>query len=99
MRLAIALFAACALAGCAKLGTLDRPAPLFGETAKAHYRAEQATAAAAKAKAPEDQPEPLPSGIETIPPPETSPEGNPPVSGASHKHGDQPSEQPPAVPQ
>lgn len=97
MRLAIILIAGGALAGCAKVGALDRPAPLFGETAKAHYRAEQAAAAAAKAKAPGDQPEPLPSGVESIPPAETSPQGNPPVSGASHKKGDEPTEPPPAV--
>lgn len=52
--------AALALAGCAKVGTLDRPAPLFGEKAKAKYRAEQAAAAAAKAKPADSQPAPLP---------------------------------------
>jgi hypothetical protein len=58
----LALTAAVALAGCAKVGTLDRPAPLFGEKAKEHYRAEQAAAAAAKAKkAEDDQPEALPA--------------------------------------
>ena len=62
----LALFAACALAmaGCAKVGTLDRPAPLFGEKAKAHYQAEKAAEAAAKAKPAEDAgPEPLPSNV------------------------------------
>jgi hypothetical protein len=61
MRAALTLLCAAslALAGCAKVGTLDRPAPLFGEKAKARYRAEQA--AAAKAKPADSQPEALPS--------------------------------------
>ena len=99
MRLAAAVILLGLLAGCAKIGTLDRPAPLFGETAKAHYRAEQAAAAAAKTKAPENQqPEPLPD-VTAIPPAESPPEANPPVSGASHKTGETPTEPPPAVPQ
>jgi hypothetical protein len=52
--------AALALTGCAKVGTLDRPAPLFGEKAKAQYRAQKAAAAAAKARPAESEPEPLP---------------------------------------
>jgi hypothetical protein len=53
--------AALVLAGCAKVGTLDRPAPLFGEKAKAEYRAQKAAAAAAKAnKKTDTEPEPLP---------------------------------------
>jgi hypothetical protein len=63
------------LAGCAKVGTLDRPAPLFGEKAKAEYRAQKAAAEAAKAKKPDEEPEPLPT--------EAPPEANPPVSGSS----------------
>jgi hypothetical protein len=53
--------AALVLAGCAKVGTLDRPAPLWGAKAKAEYRAQQAAAAAAKAnKKTDTEPEPLP---------------------------------------
>jgi hypothetical protein len=37
-----------ALAACGKQGELDRPAPLFGERAKAQYQAEKRAAAAAK---------------------------------------------------
>jgi uncharacterized protein YceK len=61
MRTALLLLCAAsvALAGCAKVGTLDRPAPLFGEKAKAKYRADQATAA--KAAPADNQPEALPS--------------------------------------
>jgi uncharacterized protein YceK len=59
--LTIVCAASLALAGCAKVGTLDRPAPLFGEKAKAQYRADQAAAAAAKAKPADNQPEALPS--------------------------------------
>ena len=64
MRTALTLLCAMslALAGCAKVGTLDRPAPLFGEKAKARYRADQAAAAAAKAKPEDGQPAPLPGG-------------------------------------
>lgn len=97
MRLAAAVILLAMLAGCAKVGTLDRPAPLFGEKAKAHYRAEQAAAAAAKAKTSDEQPEALPPDITAAPPAESPPEANPPVSGASHKEGDQPTEPPPAV--
>jgi uncharacterized protein YceK len=58
------------LAGCAKVGTLDRPAPLFGERAKAKYRAEKAAETAAKApKQDNGPPEPLPDA----PPPATPP--------------------------
>ena len=53
--------AAFALSACGKQGDLERPAPMFGEKARANYEAEQAAAAAAKAK--KKQPsarEPLP---------------------------------------
>jgi uncharacterized protein YceK len=57
----LSLIAAVALAGCGKVGTLDRPAPLVGEKAKAQYQADKAAAAAAaKAKEDQGQPEPLP---------------------------------------
>jgi hypothetical protein len=65
MRTAIILFGALFLFGCAKVGTLDQPAPLFGEKAKEHYRAEKAAEAAAKAKKDDDgAPEPLPTQAE-----------------------------------
>ena len=51
---------ALALSACAKVGTLDQPAPLFGEKAKAKYRAEQAAVAAAKAGKSDSEPEALP---------------------------------------
>jgi hypothetical protein len=55
------LAAALALAGCAKVGTLDRPAPLIGEKAKAKYKAEKAVEAANKtAKSDNGEPEALP---------------------------------------
>jgi hypothetical protein len=38
----ISLLAAAALAGCGKQGVLDRPAPLFGERARAEYEAQRA---------------------------------------------------------
>jgi uncharacterized protein YceK len=75
----LALIAACALAlsGCAKVGTLDRPAPLFGEKAKAKYRAEKAAEAAAKAKPEDTGPEALPTNATA---PDLPPESLPPVA-------------------
>ena len=62
IRLAVmSLLGALCLAGCAKVGTLDRPAPLFGEKAKADYRAQKAAAEAAKSKKDTEEPEPLPA--------------------------------------
>jgi len=61
--------AAFALDACAKVGTLDRPAPLFGEKAKEHYRAEKAAEAAAKTSKPDEKtPEPLPPTPAVAPP-------------------------------
>ena len=68
----VTLFACAALAlvSCAKVGPLDRPAPLFGDKAKAHYRAQKAAEAAAKATKPDNgQPEPLPPTPPIAPPP------------------------------
>ena len=62
-RLPIFLCAAFAmiLVGCAKVGVLERPAPLFGEKAKAQYQAQQRAAARAKAERNDKgQPEALP---------------------------------------
>jgi hypothetical protein len=67
---ALSVIAVLGLAGCAKVGTLDRPAPLWGEKAKAQYHAEKTAADAAKAKKDTDEPEPLPA--------EAPPEVNPP---------------------
>jgi hypothetical protein len=72
---AMSLLAALCLGGCAKVGTLDRPAPLFGEKAKADYRAKKAAAEAAKAKKTSEEPEPLPA--------EAPPESNPPVTSGA----------------
>ncbi|HXU98891.1 MAG TPA: hypothetical protein VG166_00150 [Caulobacteraceae bacterium] len=71
--LRLALAAAVVLAGCAKVGTLDRPAPLFGERAKAQYRAEKAAEAAAKVKPADATPEPLPPIPEGPEPPPVAP--------------------------
>jgi hypothetical protein len=68
-RLVVLALAALALAACAKIGTLDQPAPLFGEKAKAHWQAEKAAEAAAKASAPDDKtPEALPPTPSSPPP-------------------------------
>jgi uncharacterized protein YceK len=55
--------------GCAKVGTLDRPAPMFGEKAKAEYRAKKEAEAAAKSTKPSNEPEPLPEPLPAEPPP------------------------------
>ena len=72
--LALALVSALVLVGCAKVGALERPAPLFGAKAKAHYRAEKAAEAAAQTeaakKAKSDQPEPLPDEPPPLAPPQ-----------------------------
>jgi hypothetical protein len=69
-RLVVLVAATLALAACAKVGTLDRPAPLFGEKAKAHWRAEKAAEEAAKTPKPDDKtPEPLPP-TPPLPPPQ-----------------------------
>ncbi len=47
-----------ALVACGKVGTLDQPAPLYGEKAKADYEARKEAAAAAKAT-PRAQPDPM----------------------------------------
>jgi hypothetical protein len=102
-RIAVAVLILALGAGCAKVGTLDRPAPLFGEKAKAEYRAKKQAEAAAKSTKPSNEPEPLPQPLPAEPPPVD----NPPVSGASEKINGQtvspPSapvpEPPPAEPQ
>ena len=48
------------LSACGRVGTLEQPAPLWGEKAKAEYQAKKAAAEAAKAAAKDDgQVEPL----------------------------------------
>ena len=58
----VAFAAAAALGACGKQGDLERPAPLWGDKAKADYAAQQRQAAEAKAKGPGgNQIEPLPA--------------------------------------
>lgn len=47
--LGVALLGAALLGGCGKLGSLERPAPLYGERAKAEYQAEKTAEAQAVA--------------------------------------------------
>ena len=49
--LTLLALAGLALSGCGKQGSLVRPAPLFGERAKAQYEAEQTLAAQRSAEA------------------------------------------------
>ena len=51
--------AAVGLSACGKVGTLDKPAPLYGEKAKAQYQADKAAAAAAKAQKDDGPPDPI----------------------------------------
>jgi len=60
--LIVAGVAALGLVGCGKVGTLDQPAPLYGDKAKADYQARRSAADQA-AQDKKDQAE-----IETLPP-------------------------------
>jgi hypothetical protein len=52
------------LPACAKVGVLERPAPLYGAKAKAQYQAERQAAAAAKArKTDTGEPDALPPDV------------------------------------
>lgn len=85
--------AAFALCACGKVGTLDQPAPLYGQKAKARYEAQKEAAAAAKANKKDDQPEAItpdrtydpnadPSSQRALPIPGTNPSPNgPPPPG------------------
>ncbi|HEV2362878.1 MAG TPA: hypothetical protein VGS12_01635 [Caulobacteraceae bacterium] len=84
------LLVALMLAACAKVGTLERPAPLVGARAKQQYQAEKAAAARAAARNPDTQPEPLPDPNDPatwpstpkeppVPGQKTNPFGNPPA--------------------
>jgi hypothetical protein len=84
---ALSLAGALCLGGCAKVGTLDRPAPLLGEKAKADYRAQKAAAEAAKTKKTSEEPEPLPA--------EAPPEANPPVTSGTVNGQPEPTTTPP----
>jgi cell division septation protein DedD len=58
------LIGALALVACGKVGTLDQPAPLYGEKAKADYQARKAAEAAARAANKDsDEPEVLPDRV------------------------------------
>ena len=69
IRIAVVAVILALVAGCAKVGTLDQPAPLFGQKAKAEYRAKKEAEAAAKAAKPSNEPEALPAEA----PPEPGP--------------------------
>lgn len=72
--------AAFALAACGKVGTLDQPAPLYGEKAKADYQAKKEAAAAAKAKK-DDQPESIAPDKTYDPNADPGPQRNLPIPG------------------
>jgi hypothetical protein len=65
---------ALALGACAKVGSLEQPAPLYGDQAKARYEAQKAAAARAD-RTPQTEPEALPpdSSIPEQEPPRTAP--------------------------
>jgi hypothetical protein len=69
------------LFACAKVGTLDQPAPLYGARAKAQYQAQKDAAARAN-KTQETAPEALPpdSSIPAQEPPRSSPVPGEPTS-------------------
>jgi hypothetical protein len=76
IRPALFLFvcATLALGACAKVGSLDQPAPLYGDKAKANYEAQKAAAARAN-RTPQTEPEALPpdSSVPEQEPPRTAP--------------------------
>lgn len=72
------------LAGCGKIGSLDQPAPLYGEKAKASYQARKAAEAAAKAGKSDDggEPEVLPD-VKYDPNADPSPQRYLPIPGTN----------------
>jgi hypothetical protein len=75
---------ALSLCACGKVGSLDRPAPLYGERAKAQYRAEQRAAAAkAKSDREEGQPEALPGDKSSDPYANPAPARSVPIEGTN----------------
>jgi len=73
---------ALALAACGKVGTLDQPAPLWGEKSKAKYETQQAATAAAKATQQDSgQPEALPDGKVYDPHADPGPQRDQPIPG------------------
>ncbi len=86
IRPTLILACALAMAGCAKVGTLDRPGPLYGAQAKAKWRAQQKAAAeaaaASKPQKDEDEPEPLPPDRIQDPYTELGPARAHPIQGA-----------------
>jgi len=92
IRIAVIAVSLALIASCAKVGTLDQPAPLFGQKAKAEYRAKKEAETSAKTVKPSNEPEPLPA--------EAPPEDNPPVAAAPGNADSQTAPTPPlAAPQ
>ena len=74
---------ALALTACGKVGALDQPAPLYGEKAKADYRARKAAeAAAAQSKRDDSQIETLPDDRRYDPNADPGPSRYLPIPGA-----------------
>ena len=81
----MALVAAATLSGCGRRGDLDRPAPLWGDRAKAEYEAEQ------RARQQQAQPEtPAPAARRVDPATRNVPATQEPVDGSSDPVGDRP---------
>lgn len=79
----LAVAGSCILGGCGKVGTLDQPAPLFGEKAKARYQAQKAAAAAAaRSRGDDDQIEALPGDKRYDPNADPGPSRALPIPGA-----------------
>lgn len=79
----LAAVAAVALTGCGKVGSLEQPAPLYGEKAKADYQARKAAAAAARDSADKGEIEPLPTDKRDDPNADPGPARFLPVPGES----------------
>jgi hypothetical protein len=85
----LAVLLAASLAGCGELGTLDRPAPLFGAQAKADYLAKKKAEEVARARARVDSNQTNSSDDPNIQPLNQAPYSNPIPGGPS---GDAPPE-------
>ena len=71
------------LTACGKIGTLEQPAPLYGEKAKADYRARKAAeTAAAQTKKDDSQIETLPTDKRYDPNADPGPSRYQPIPGA-----------------
>jgi hypothetical protein len=81
--LAASVVALASLGGCGKVGYLEQPAPLWGEKAKADFKAREADRNAAAKAAQGGVPEPLSDSVAPPEPGAATPVPSPPVPPVS----------------